>query len=56
MIEGGVVSLTVTVNVHSALDVPAVAVHVTIVSPTGNALPDAGTQPTVAPAQDVGVV
>jgi hypothetical protein len=42
----------VTVNVQEALfpDV-SVAVQVTVVEPFGNAVPDAGEQTTVAPAQ-----
>ena len=39
-------------NVHCAVFwCASVAVHVTVVSPTGNVLPDAGTQATVASGQ-----
>ena len=51
---------TVTVNVQVPVFAAAsVAVHVTVVTPTGNDEPDAGTQLTVAPGQlsdAVGVV
>ena len=51
---------TVIVNVHVPVFADAsVAVHVTVVVPTGNDEPDAGTQLTVAPGQlsdAVGVV
>ena len=54
MIAGACVSCTVTVNeqVPSGLFGEAsLAVHVTVVVPTGNDDPDAGTQLTVAPGQ-----
>jgi hypothetical protein len=49
VMAGGSQSFTVTVNVHVAVfpDV-SVAVHVTVVTPTGKAVPDAGTQLTLA--------
>ena len=43
---------TVIVKVHAPVfDAASVAVHVTVVVPTGNDDPDAGTQLTVAPGQ-----
>ncbi len=54
VIVGAVVSVTVIVNVHvvSGLFADAsVAVHVTVVTPTGNVDPDAGVQLAVAPGQ-----
>ena len=54
VIAGACVSCTVTVNeqVPSGLFGEAsLAVHVTVVVPTGNDDPDAGTQLTVAPGQ-----
>ena len=54
VIVGAVVSVTVTVKVHvvSGLFADAsVAVHVTVVTPTGNVAPDPGTHVTVAPGQ-----
>ena len=62
VIEGASLSRIVTVNVHvpSGLSGDAsLAVHVTVVVPTGNVDPDAGAQLTVAPGQlsvAVGVV
>ena len=62
VIVGACVSLIVTVKVHVASGLfaePSDAVHVTVVTPTGNDEPDAGTQLTVAPGQlsdAVGVV
>jgi hypothetical protein len=57
---GASVSFTVTVNEHVPVFVDAsVAVHVTVVTPTGKVAPDAGTHTTVAPGQlsdAVGVV
>ena len=57
---GLVVSLTVTVKVHEpVLPDESVAVHVTVVVPTGKPDPEAGTQTTVALPQlslPVGVV
>ena len=57
---GACVSCTVTVNEHDPVFAEAsVAVHVTVVAPTGKVAPDAGTQTTVAPGQlsvAVGVV
>ena len=57
---GACVSCTVTVNVQVPVFADAsVAVHVTVVEPTGNVAPDAGTHATVAPGQlsdAVGVV
>ena len=45
---GACVSLTVTVNEHVlVLFEASVAVHVTVVVPTGNVAPDAGTHTTV---------
>ena len=45
-------SKTVTANVHvPVLLAASVAVHVTVVVPTGNAEPDAGTHATVVPGQ-----
>ena len=58
--EGACVSWIVTVNEHDPVFADAsVAVHVTVVAPTGNVEPDAGTHATVAPGQlseAVGVV
>jgi len=54
VIEGASVSCTVTVNVQvpsGELGDPSLAVHVTVVVPTGKVDPDAGTQVTVAPGQ-----
>ena len=49
---GACVSLIVTVNVHDPVFAEAsVAVHVTVVAPTGNVAPVAGTHTTVAPGQ-----
>ena len=51
---GACVSWTVTVKEHvpSGLFAEApLAVHVTVVVPTGNVAPDAGTHATVAPGQ-----
>jgi hypothetical protein len=60
VIAGGCVSLTVTVNEQVLVLFEASrAVHVTVVVPFGNAVPDAGLQLTVAPGQlslTVGVV
>ena len=59
---GTCVSLTVTVNEHVVFGLfgdASDAVHVTVVVPTGNEDPEAGTQETVAPGQlsvAVGVV
>ena len=57
---GASLSVIVTVNVHVAVFAAAsVAVHVTVVMPTGNVEPDAGTHATVTPGQlsePVGVV
>ena len=57
---GACVSCTVTVNEHDPVFAEAsVAVHVTVVVPTANVEPDAGTHDTVAPGQlseAVGVV
>jgi hypothetical protein len=52
LVVGFSVSLTVTENVQLAvwLDV-SVAVQVTVVDPLGNAVPEAGEQPTVTPGQ-----
>jgi len=52
VITGGSVSTTVTVN-KQVLVFPAasVAVHVTVVVPTGKKLPDAGEHTAVAPGQ-----
>jgi len=48
-IVGAVVSFTVTVNVHDAVFLDAsVALHVTVVTPSGNELPEAGEHATVA--------
>ena len=60
VIAGAVVSLTLTVKVHDPVfpDV-SVAVHVTVVVPTGKLDPEAGTQTTLALPQlslPVGVV
>ena len=45
-------SCTVTVNVHDPVFADAsVAVHVTVVAPSGNVEPEAGTHTTVAPGQ-----
>jgi len=42
----------VTLKLHDAvLPLPSVAVHVTAVLPTGNALPDGGVHVTVTPGQ-----
>jgi len=58
--DGAWVSWIVTVNEHDPVFAEAsVAVHVTVVAPTGNVEPDAGTHTTVAPGQlseAVGVV
>ena len=54
MITGAVVSVTVIVNVHVVSGLfgdPSVAVHVTVVTPTGNVDPEAGVQLAVAPGQ-----
>ena len=53
VITGGSVSFTVTVNEQGALVLPAasVAVHVTVVVPTGKKLPDAGEHTAVTPGQ-----
>ena len=60
VIVGGVTSFTVTVKVQVPVwPLAAVAVHVTVVVPTLNDEPEAGTHATVAPAQlsaAVGVV
>ena len=57
---GACVSCTVTVNEQVPVFAEAsVAVHVTVVVPTGNVEPDTGTHATVAPGQlsvAVGVV
>ena len=57
---GACVSLTVTENAHVPVFAEAsVAVHVTVVVPTGNVEPDAGAHTTVEPGQlsdAVGVV
>ena len=57
---GACVSCTVTVNVQvPVLAEASVAVHVTVVAPTGKVEPDAGTHATVDPGQlsvAVGVV
>ena len=52
MIVGGVVSRTVTVNgLLDVLPALSVALHVTVVAPRANVLPDAGVQDTdVAPS------
>jgi hypothetical protein len=42
--DGGRVSLTVTLKLHSMGFPPALALHVTIVSPTGNRDPEGGVQ------------
>jgi hypothetical protein len=59
VITGAVVSVTVIVNVHVVSGLfgdASVAVHVTVVTPTGNVDPDAGRQLAVAPGQlSVGV-
>ena len=59
VITGAVVSVTVIVNVHVVSGLfgdPSVAVHVTVVTPTGNVEPEAGEQLAVAPGQlSVGV-
>ena len=52
VIEGPVVSRTVTVKVHVAVFGGAalsLAVHVTVVVPNGKVVPDAGAQLTVGP-------
>jgi hypothetical protein len=47
VIVGGVTSFTVMVNVHEpGLPDASVALHVTVVVPAGNAVPDAGLQVT----------
>ena len=54
MITGAVVSVTVIVNVHVVSGLfgdPSVAVHVTVVTPTGKVEPDAGVHTTVVPGQ-----
>ena len=52
VIEGGCVSLTVTVNEQEAvLPELSVAVQVTVLVPSGKVEPEAGTQLTVAPGQ-----
>jgi len=52
VIEGGWVSLTVTVNEQVAvLPTPSVAVAVTVVTPFGNVEPDAGVDTTVGVEQ-----
>jgi hypothetical protein len=52
VIDGGLPSETVIVNVQLAEVGPDIAVHVTVVTPTGNRLPDGGLHVTVlAPAQ-----
>ena len=54
VITGAVVSVTVIVNVHvvsGEFGEASVAVHVTVVTPTGNVDPDAGVQLAVAPGQ-----
>lgn len=60
VIDGACVSLTVTEKEHVAVFIDAsVAVHVTVVVPTGKVEPEAGTQTAVAPGQlseAVGVV
>jgi hypothetical protein len=49
---GGVVSATATVKEHvEVFPPPSVAVQVTVVAPSGNVEPDAGTQATVAEPQ-----
>jgi hypothetical protein len=51
-IDGGWVSLTVTVNVQVAVFIAAsVVVHVTVVVPTGKVDPDAGEHTVDAPGQ-----
>ena len=54
-IVGGVVSFTVTVNEHIAVFgvgvAVSVAVHVTVVTPSGNVEPDGGTHTAVTPGQ-----
>jgi hypothetical protein len=51
-IEGGCVSLIVTVKLQVASLVEASrAVHVTVVVPTGNSVPEAGEQLVVTPGQ-----
>ena len=59
VITGAVVSVTVIVNVHvvsGEFGDASVAVHVTVVTPTGNVDPEAGVQLAVAPGQlSVGV-
>ena len=58
--EGACVSCTVTVNEQlPVLAEASVAVHVTVVDPTGKVEPDAGAHETVTPGQlsaPVGVV
>ena len=44
------VGVTVTVKLHEAVPHSLVAVHVTVVTPMGNADPDAGVQVTGVPA------
>ena len=60
VIAGACVSCTVTEKLHVPVFAAAsVAVHVTVVVPTGTVEPEAGTQLTVAPGQlsdAVGVV
>ena len=52
VIDGGCVSLTVTVNEHVAVfDATSVAVHATVVVPMGKNEPLAGTHATVTPGQ-----
>ena len=52
VIAGACVSCTVTEKVHVPVFAAAsVAVHVTVVVPTGNVEPDAGTHAIVAPGQ-----
>ena len=49
---GACVSLTVTVNEHELVLFDAsVAVHVTVVVPIANCVPEAGTHVTVVPGQ-----
>jgi hypothetical protein len=49
---GACVSWIVTVKLHAPVfDEASVAVHVTVVAPTGKVEPDAGTHATVAPGQ-----
>ena len=51
-IAGNCVSCTVTVNAHApVLPVASVAVQLTVVTPTGNVEPDAGTHTIPTPGQ-----